>query len=304
MDLVARFDWEQANGFRRIACGSGNCTSTDVVGGTADGPLSAGDHNRARICLRHIDLPPDGIEVAAEQARSERDEVAFAELVASIREHGILQSLLVRGLPANRHLLIAGHGRLAAAKLCGLAAVPCLVYDGALSDAELLRLQLHENQRREGLNPVDQGRLFLKVRKETGLKQQRFAEFLGVSQAHLSECMLLAKAPAALRDQVEHGTMSGKKALRLLRAQKDAVTAGSDDSLTAPAQAPESKSGRDQRKSVTTDVAYREFAWTREGLDIRVSGKRKSPPPLDSVIAIAEHWLDFLRNIRKQQSVG
>ena len=99
------------------------------------------------IPLEQIHLPP-------QQPRRYFDEVALQKLVASIKQHGILQPLLVRPLKSRGYELVAGERRYRAAKVAELKEVPVVVRD--LSDTDALQVTLIENLQREDLNPVEE----------------------------------------------------------------------------------------------------------------------------------------------------
>ena len=94
------------------------------------------------------------IEPNREQPRKRFDEEALAQLAESIREHGILQPLLVKPQTNGTYLLVAGERRWRAARMAGLAEVPVIVKE--LSDQEAMEIALIENLQREDLNPVEE----------------------------------------------------------------------------------------------------------------------------------------------------
>lgn len=100
-----------------------------------------------QIRLTEIDLPQ-------QQPRRYFDPQALKELIASVKQHGILQPLLVRSLPSGKYELVAGERRYRAAKEAGLVKVPIIVRE--LSDETALQLALIENLQREDLNPVEE----------------------------------------------------------------------------------------------------------------------------------------------------
>lgn len=277
-------------------------SKTDNVNGSileATQEKSPTDKGAAASLLRQESLRVEVIGLAPEQARKERDPEAFEDLVESVRTLGILQPLLVRRLPSGQLLLLAGHGRLEAAKRCALATVPCQVYDGPLSDAEVLRVQYHENQKREGLSIIDQGRLFSKVAKETGLKQEKLAAFLGVSQPHLSDCLAIFRAPPDIRAKVETKEWSAKRALQELRRRKKQPAATEGNALTEVS--PSDQEGHGEKSNGKPRAVYQEYGWSRDGVVIAVSGKRKTSPPVENMIQITEHYLNFLRQQSEKQ---
>src|SRR4051794_20543004 len=101
-------------------------------------------------------IPATLIEPNARQPRTSFADQELRDLAGSIREHGVLQPILVRPLPGGRYELVAGERRLRAAKLAGLERVPAVVR--STEDHERLELALIENMAREDLNPIDAAR--------------------------------------------------------------------------------------------------------------------------------------------------
>ncbi len=128
------------------------------------------------------------------QPRVEMDDVSLDELANSIREHGIIQPLIITKDEAGDHYtLIAGERRLRAAKLVGLESVPCIVRQA--SEQERLELALIENIQRENLSPVESAYAYLKLQEEFGLTQDQVAERVGKSRVAVTNTIRLLKLP-------------------------------------------------------------------------------------------------------------
>lgn len=122
------------------------------------------------------------------QPRTEFRGEKLRELVDSIREHGIIQPLIVRQ-KLDKYELIAGERRWRAAKEVGLEEAPAIVR--AASDQEVLELALIENLQREDLNPIEEAVAFSRLAKEFGLRQEDIAQKVGKSRAAVANCMRL-----------------------------------------------------------------------------------------------------------------
>ncbi len=135
--------------------------------------------------------------------------VPDAELIASIRQHGILQPLVVRpaGEDDDGYILIAGHRRLAAAIEAGLDRVPVNIR-AATDTATALELTLIENLHRQDLSPLEQARGF-KTLADMGRTQAQIAEMVAVSQPLVSKRMGLLKLPEVAQKAAEKGRDSG-----------------------------------------------------------------------------------------------
>jgi ParB/RepB/Spo0J family partition protein len=246
-------------------------------------------------------LPIEQLVSDDDQARQkERDEESSALLDESIRQHGIKQALLVRKVGADRYQVVDGHGRLAAAKKCGLKSVPCMIEQVASSEAEDLRLQFITNQHREGLCPLDQARVFQRLRKR-GMTQKQIEVTLGVSQSYVSDCLtVLKKASKELIDKIEKGTVSLKKAVAIIRAEQEqqrASNGAADSPLPSPKKQP-------KRTPASQLIAYPGFEQRDENTEICfvTCGRKKTPPSKQNVLTALKHWVSVLEQQVKHDS--
>ena len=177
----------------------------------------------ARAPEAAFEAPIDAIEPNPEQPRGEFGAEALAELTASVREHGVIQPLLVTPLPAPsgappgaapRYRLIAGERRLRAARAAGLARVPVTVRGSAARDR--LELALIENVQREDLNPIEEARAYRRLIAEFGLTQQEVAGRVGRSRAAVANRLRLLDLPAPALDALAAGEISEGHARALL----------------------------------------------------------------------------------------
>ncbi|MEO7318792.1 MAG: ParB/RepB/Spo0J family partition protein [Chthoniobacteraceae bacterium] len=122
------------------------------------------------------------------QPRTHFTETAIDELVESIRQHGIIQPLIVRRR-GDRFELIAGERRWRAAMRLGLAEAPVIVREA--SDQDVLELALIENLQREDLNAIEEARAFARLAREFGLRQEDIAGKVGKSRAAVANSMRL-----------------------------------------------------------------------------------------------------------------
>ncbi len=164
---------------------------------------------------RARELPLDAIEPNPQQPRKSFGSDQSAELAQSIREHGILQPLLVRQLSGGRYQLVAGERRWRAAELAGLERVPVVVVD--VPDRDMLTLALVENLQREDLNPIDQAVAFQYL-IDAGLTQAQVAERIGKSRSSVANSVRLLQLPEDLRAEVAAGRLGEGHARALLGA--------------------------------------------------------------------------------------
>src|SRR2546423_5004941 len=136
------------------------------------------------------------------QPRKDFARDALAELVESIRQHGIIQPLVVRTI-AGRHELIAGERRWRAAQEAGLAQVPIIVRTA--TDLEVLELSLIENLQRADLNPIEEAQAYARLSNEFGMRQEDIAHKVGRSRAAVANSMRLLD----LHEQVQAWLIQG-----------------------------------------------------------------------------------------------
>jgi ParB/RepB/Spo0J family partition protein len=125
---------------------------------------------------------------------------ALHELSASIREHGVLQPILVRPLGNNRYQLVAGERRWRASKEAGLATIPALVEE--LDDDTALEISIIENLQREDLSPLEEASMYDRMVREHGYSIRKLAEKLGKDKGYLENRLRLADAPEEIRELV------------------------------------------------------------------------------------------------------
>ncbi len=154
--------------------------------------------NRTVSGVRMIDV--DRIEPNPEQPRLEFDEDALDELAASIREHGVLQPILVRPRPGGRYQLIAGERRWRASRRADQPTIPALVEE--IDDDTALEISIIENLQREDLSPLDEAVMYDRMIREHGYSIRRLAEKLGKDKGYLENRLRLADAPDEIRQLV------------------------------------------------------------------------------------------------------
>lgn len=160
-------------------------------------------------------IPVDLIFPNPSQPRMEMDDVSLDELANSIREHGIIQPLiLTKDDSGDQYTLIAGERRLRAAKLAGLESVPGIVRQA--SEQERLELALIENIQRENLSPLESAHAYLKLQEEFGLTQDLVAERVGKSRVAVTNTIRLLKLPAEAQKALNDEKISEGHARALL----------------------------------------------------------------------------------------
>ena len=148
------------------------------------------------------------------QPRTHFDPEALAELVASIKEIGILQPPVVREVGAGRYELIMGERRFRAAKLAGLKTIPVIIRQ--TPNNELLREALIENIHRSQLNALEEGAAYSQLLSDFNCTQDELAKKLGRSRTVITNMMRLLNLPTSVQQKVAAGTISAGHARALL----------------------------------------------------------------------------------------
>jgi len=159
----------------------------------------------------------DRIESNPDQPRMIFDEGALSELAGSIREHGVLQPILVRPLGENRYQLIAGERRWRASREAGIATIPALVEE--IDDETALEISIIENLQREDLSPLEEATMFDRMVREHGYSIRKLAEKLGKDKGYLENRLRLADAPDEIRELVSLRKDTVSHAYELLKVQ-------------------------------------------------------------------------------------
>ena len=177
----------------------------------------------ARAAERTLEI--DAIRVNRFQPRQHFDEAAIAEMVASIREQGIVQPLLVRQL-GDSYELVAGERRLRAARAAGLESVPVVVRE--MSDREALEIALVENLQREDISPLEEAAAYKRLVAEFDLTQDEVAKRVGKSRPAVANTIRLLDLPEAVLDLLRAGRLSaghGRALLALREASRQLALA-------------------------------------------------------------------------------
>jgi ParB family chromosome partitioning protein len=161
-------------------------------------------------------LSPGDIVPNPAQPRTEFDRDALDELVASIREVGVLQPVVVRPLAGqgDKYELIMGERRLRATKELGLPNIPAVIKDTA--DDAMLRDALLENLHRSQLNPLEEASAYQQLLADFGITQEELATRIGRSRPQITNTIRLLKLPAPVQSRVAAGVLSAGHARAIL----------------------------------------------------------------------------------------
>jgi ParB/RepB/Spo0J family partition protein len=162
-------------------------------------------------------VPLDHIEANPQQPRLAFDQETLDELAASIREHGVLQPILVRPVGPNTYQLIAGERRWRASKLAGLDSIPALIED--IDDDTALEISIIENLQREDISPLDEAAMYDRMVSEHGYSIRKLADKLGKDKGYVENRLRLADAPDEVRALVSLRKDTLSHAYELMKVQ-------------------------------------------------------------------------------------
>jgi ParB family chromosome partitioning protein len=157
------------------------------------------------------------------QPRRHIDDAALAELAQSIREHGLIEPLVVRRRGSDDFEIIAGERRWRAAQKAGLHEVLVVVRD--VSDKDAFELALIENIQREDLNPIELAEAFDRLMRDLGYTQETLAGRIGKDRSTIANALRLLKLPERVRSLVVNGALSEGHARALLGSPDELVLA-------------------------------------------------------------------------------
>lgn len=168
-----------------------------------------------------MDLKIDEVSPNKDQPRKEFDEEKLEELANSIKEHGILQPIIViKKEDPDYYMIVAGERRWRAAQIAGLKTIPALVRK---TQADLvLQHSLIENIQRENLSPLEEAEAYQKLMKDYQFTQEELAEKLGKSRPSIANSLRLNRLPVLVKKELASGKITAGHARALLSLAKAA----------------------------------------------------------------------------------
>lgn len=166
-------------------------------------------------------LPINEIFPNKDQPRKTFDEAALEELADSIRQHGVLQPLLVRPLTTGGYQLVAGERRWRASRLAELKEVPVIIKE--LSENEAMEIAIIENLQREDLNPIEEAEGLQALIDKCDYTQEQVALSVGKSRPAIANSLRLLRLPEEVREMTKNGEISAGHARALLAFDNQAM---------------------------------------------------------------------------------
>ncbi len=255
-----------------------------------------------------LQLPISAIVANPKQPRREFNEATLQELVASIRNHGILQPLVVREVGSNRYEIIAGERRCRAARLAGLATVPALLREA--SEQERLELALVENLQREDLNPLEEALAYRRLQDEFGLTQEQVAKRVGKSRSQVANTERLLALPASIQAALRNGKITVGHAKVIMSLESEAEMLKFFETVTreglpvrlAEAKARQQNVRRYERRVARPNPEWREYERKLQqalGTRVKIRGTGKGGA-LEVVFFSGEELAEIVRKVTGQ----
>lgn len=205
-----------------------------IVAESASAPVVPADQ---RVPIEHITRNP-------RNPRRTFDEAELQDLANSVRQHGIVQPVVVRTVNGDRFEIIAGERRWRAAQLAGFSDIPVIVRD--VDDRTALEIAIVENVQRSDLNPLEEAMGYELLIADHGYTQNDLGEIIGKSRSHVANSLRLLKLPEPVRDMLSSGTLSAGHARALIPT--------SDPTTLARAIIAKGLSVRDTEKLAQNDI--------------------------------------------------
>jgi ParB family chromosome partitioning protein len=184
-----------------------------AIGGLGAGLDTLFSNNTNEVQVKKT-LRLSEIEPNRNQPRRYFSEEAITTLAESIREHGMIQPILVRPLSTGGYQIVAGERRWRAARMLGLDDVPVNIKE--LSDEETMQIALVENLQRENLNPIEEALGYNELIETYGMTQEKVAKIVGKSRSAIANSVRLLSLPERIQKMIQSGSLSAGHARALL----------------------------------------------------------------------------------------
>lgn len=161
------------------------------------------------------DFNIDSIEPNPYQPRMHIDPEELIQIADSIREHGVIQPLIItKKRDSDKYYLIAGERRLRASQLAGLKTIPVVIKDS--SPQEMLEIAIIENVQRQDLNPLEEAAAYKQMQDEFGMSQDEIAKKVGFNRVTITNKIRLLNIPDPVKEDILNGKLSEGHARALL----------------------------------------------------------------------------------------
>ncbi len=189
------------------------------IGGLGKGLSAIFSENDTEDNNEVVTIKISQIEPNRDQPRRSFDEDALEELSQSIKEHGVLQPILVRPQIYGGYQIVAGERRYRASRMAGLTEIPAIIKE--LSDSETMQIALIENLQRRDLSDLEEAKGYQTLMDEYGFSQEEVARTVGKSRSAVANTLRLLGLPDDVKELLEQGKLSAGHARALLAVDQD-----------------------------------------------------------------------------------
>ncbi|HOO55557.1 MAG TPA: ParB/RepB/Spo0J family partition protein [bacterium] len=258
--------------------------------------------------IKLLDL--DSIKMNPFQPRSDFDESSINELSESIKNHGIIQPIIVRFVN-DQYQLISGERRLRAARLAGKNEIPAIVID--IDGLDVAEVSLIENIQRKNLNSIEEALAFNILKKQFGLSQEEIADKIGKSRPYVANCLRLLELPDEVKRLLIDGTLSaghGRALLGLkpdtiaeitLQIVRDSLSVRQTEKLVKQITSPTNRPKK-YKKQKLTDLTADASVYFEEVKKV-IKDLRKSGAKADIIERESEDYFEILVRIPKENAI-
>ena len=189
------------------------------IGGLGKGLSAIFSENDTEDNNEVVTLKISQIEPNRNQPRRSFDEDALEELSQSIKEHGVLQPILVRPQIYGGYQIVAGERRYRASRMAGLTEIPAIIKE--LSDSETMQIALIENLQRRDLSDLEEAKGYQTLMDEYGFSQEDVARTVGKSRSAVANTLRLLGLPDDVKELLDQGKLSAGHARALLAVDRE-----------------------------------------------------------------------------------
>lgn len=172
------------------------------------------ENNNGNTATRVVEIAVEQIEPNKYQPRKVFNADGLEELALSIKEHGVVQPVVVRKIEEDKYQLVAGERRWRACKIAGLETIPAIIK--GYSEQETTEIALIENIQREDLNPLEEAAAYKVLIEEFGLTQEELSKKVGKSRPYIANSLRLLNLPEQIKEMVANGSISAGHGRALL----------------------------------------------------------------------------------------
>ena len=165
-----------------------------------------------------VELPLEELRVNPYQPRKTFDQEALNELAESIKEHGVIQPIIVKK-SIKGYEIVAGERRYRASKLAGIKTIPALIRE--FSDDQMMEIAILENLQRENLNAIEEAEAYLSLMNKLDLTQEEVAKRVGKSRSHITNLLGILSLPTDVKDLVKENKISMAHARTLSKIENE-----------------------------------------------------------------------------------